>query len=29
VDADPETGRARGIDRMLLTEADVDAMAAR
>jgi hypothetical protein len=28
VDADPETGRARAIDRMLLTEADVDAMAA-
>jgi 2',3'-cyclic-nucleotide 2'-phosphodiesterase len=29
VDADPETGRARGIERMLLTEADVDAMGAR
>ncbi|HET8647510.1 MAG TPA: TIGR00282 family metallophosphoesterase [Vicinamibacteria bacterium] len=29
VDADPETGRARGIERMLLTEADVEAMGAR
>jgi calcineurin-like phosphoesterase len=26
IDVDPETGRSRGIDRMLLTEADVKAL---